>query len=82
MLLGNLNGRGRSGVGGCGVREPFVGEETLCLNLSTEQPKGPAREPGKGVGQRGGTREDVSQGTLSPHQSGHGGEERVEGGRK
>lgn len=66
-------------MGGCGVREPLAGEETLCLNLSMEQPEGLAREPGKGGGQRGGTREDVSRGKLSPNHSGHGGEGRVVG---
>lgn len=45
-----------------------------------EQPEGLAREPGKGVAQREGTREDVSQGELSPpNRSGHGGEGRVVG---
>lgn len=66
-------------MGGCGVREPLAGEETLCLNLSMEQPEGLAREPGEGGGQRGGTRGDVSRGKLSLNHSGHGAEGRVVG---
>lgn len=42
--------------------EPFAREETLCLTLSMEQPEGLAREPGKGIAQREGTRDFSGEG--------------------